>query len=77
MLGSPPGANAAHLARVGFVAQDAPVYASFNVADHRRMGARLNPSWDQSLTERRIAQVGLNPAQKAGGCPAGNARNWR
>ena len=66
VLGSVPAESAAHLARVGFVAQDTPVYASFSVADHLRLGARLNPSWDQALAERRIAQTGLNPAQKAG-----------
>jgi ABC-2 type transport system ATP-binding protein len=52
--------------RVGFVAQDTPVYAGLTVAEHLRMGAHLNPSWDDSLAERRIAQVGLDPAQKAG-----------
>ncbi|MFE9914456.1 ABC transporter ATP-binding protein [Micromonospora sp. NPDC005553] len=52
--------------RVGFVAQDTPVYAGLTVADHLRMGAHLNPSWDAALAERRIAQVGLDPAQKAG-----------
>lgn len=66
VLGSRPAASAAHLARVGFVAQDTPVYPSFSVADHLRLGSRLNPSWDQELAERRIAQVGLNPDQKAG-----------
>ncbi|MFY1690925.1 ABC transporter ATP-binding protein [Plantactinospora sp. WMMB782] len=66
VLGSRPAANAAHLARVGFVAQDTPVYASFSVAEHLRMGAWLNPSWDAALAERRIAEVGLDPAQKAG-----------
>ncbi|OLT16077.1 ABC transporter ATP-binding protein [Actinomadura sp. CNU-125] len=66
VLGSPPAAGAAHLARVGFVAQNTPVYPSFSVADHLRLGTRLNPSWDQALAERRIAQVGLNPDQKAG-----------
>lgn len=66
VLGSPPAADAAHLARVGFVAQDTPVYATFSVADHLRMGARLNPSWDRALAERRITQVGLDPGQKAG-----------
>ncbi|MFG1658108.1 ABC transporter ATP-binding protein [Micromonospora chersina] len=66
VLGSPPAANAAHLAKVGFVAQDTPVYGTFTVADHLRMGAKLNPSWDQSLADRRIAQVGLNLKQKAG-----------
>ncbi|MEV0810343.1 ABC transporter ATP-binding protein [Micromonospora sp. NPDC050200] len=66
VLGSRPAANAAHLARVGFVAQDTPVYASFTVADHLKMGAWLNPSWDPALAKRRIAEVGLDPAQKAG-----------
>ncbi|MBG0564698.1 ABC transporter ATP-binding protein [Actinoplanes aureus] len=52
--------------RVGFVAQDTPVYAGLTVAEHLRMGAHLNPSWDAGLADRRIAQVGLDPAQKAG-----------
>ena len=63
VLGSRP---ADHLARVGFVAQDTPVYASFTVDEHLRMGARLNPAWDHDLARRRVAQVGLNPAQRAG-----------
>lgn len=66
VLGARPAADAGHLAKVGFVAQDTPVYASLTVADHVRMGAHLNPSWDQTLAERRIAQAGLNPTQKAG-----------
>ena len=52
--------------QVGFVAQDTPVYSGLTIADHLRMGAHLNPSWDAALAERRIAQVGLDPAQKAG-----------
>jgi ABC-2 type transport system ATP-binding protein len=52
--------------RVGFVAQDTPVYTGLTVAEHLRMGAHLNPSWDMPLAEQRIAQVGLDPAQKAG-----------
>ncbi|MEV6518755.1 ABC transporter ATP-binding protein [Micromonospora chalcea] len=66
VLGAPPAADAAHLARVGFVAQDTPVYASLTVAEHLRMGAWLNPSWDAALARRRIDEVGLDPAQKAG-----------
>ncbi len=71
VLGERPAAHAAHLARVGFVAQNAPVYGAFSVADHLRMGARLNPSWDQGLAERRIARAGLDPEQKAGGLSGG------
>lgn len=66
VLGNRPAAGAAQLARVGFVAQDAPVYAGLSVADHLRLGARLNPRWDMPLAQRRIQQLGLDPAQKAG-----------
>jgi ABC-2 type transport system ATP-binding protein len=37
-----------------------------SVADHLRLGARLNRSWDQQLAEQRIKQLGLDPAQRAG-----------
>ncbi len=66
VLGSRPAADAAQLARVGFVAQDTPVYAGLTVADHLQLGRRLNPGWDDALAEGRVAQVGLDPAQKAG-----------
>ncbi|MFG2331497.1 ABC transporter ATP-binding protein [Streptomyces sp. NPDC048604] len=66
VLGERPAAGAVQLARVGFVAQEAPVYSGLTVADHLRLGARLNPRWDMSLAQRRIQQLGLDPAQKAG-----------
>ncbi|TKK87150.1 ABC transporter ATP-binding protein [Herbidospora galbida] len=53
------------LSRVGFVAQDTPVYAGLSVGDHLTLGARLNPTWDARLAEDRIAQLGLDPRQKA------------
>jgi ABC-2 type transport system ATP-binding protein len=66
VLGRPPAVNAEQLAQVGFVAQDAPVYSRLTVADHLRLGARLNPRWDAELAERRIRQRNLDPGQKAG-----------
>ncbi len=66
VAGGPPAVTRAQLARVGFVAQDAPVYAGFSVADHLRLGAHLNPGWDASLARQRIGKLGLDPAQKAG-----------
>ncbi|WP_027345779.1 ABC transporter ATP-binding protein [Hamadaea tsunoensis] len=66
VLGDRPAAGAAQLARVGFVAQDAPAYATLSVADHLRLGARLNPRWDMPLAEGRVRRLGLDPAQKAG-----------
>lgn len=66
VLGARPAADAAHLARVGFVAQDAPVYGGLTVADHLRMGARMNPRWDDPLARDRIGRTGLPLTQKAG-----------
>jgi len=66
VLGGRPASGPEQLAKVGFVAQDAPVYAGLTVADHLRLGAHMNPGWDAGLAERRIAQLGLDPGQKAG-----------
>lgn len=66
VLGGRPASGPAQLARVGFVAQDTPVYAGLTVADHLRLGARLNPRWDATMAQDRIARLGLDPAQRAG-----------
>ena len=66
VLGGRPGAGSAQLARVGYLAQDAPVYAGLSVADHLRLGARLNPRWDDALARERTGRLELNPKQKAG-----------
>ena len=41
------------------------------VADHLRLGAWLNPGWDDELAQRRIAQLGLDPRQRAGSLSGG------
>jgi ABC-2 type transport system ATP-binding protein len=66
VLGGRPDSGTEQLARIGFVAQDAPTYSSLSVADHLRLGARLNPSWDADLAAARVAGLGLDPKQKAG-----------
>lgn len=66
VLGASPADGAAQLARIGFVAQDTPLYARFSVAQHLRMGAWLNPSWDREMAESRIEQLDLDPRQRAG-----------
>jgi ABC-2 type transport system ATP-binding protein len=65
-LGVVPGSDPAHLARVGFVAQDSPVYPGLSVADHLRLGAELNPGWDAAYARARIESLDLDPSQKAG-----------
>ena len=66
VLGGVPADGPEQLAKVGFVAQDAPVYPGLSVADHLRFGAHLNPGWDAGYAERRLDRLGLDPAQKAG-----------
>lgn len=66
VLGNRPGAGAEQISRVGFVAQDAPVYPYLSVADHLKLGARLNPGWDKDFATTRIQRLGLDPSQKAG-----------
>src|SRR3954469_23590674 len=46
VLGAAPGAGPEQLARVGFLAQDSPVYPRLTVAQHLDMGGWLNPRWD-------------------------------
>jgi ABC-2 type transport system ATP-binding protein len=65
VLGERAGGGPAQLARIGFVAQDAPLLPGLSVADHLRAGAWLNPGWDGDLAERRIQGLGLDPGQRA------------
>jgi ABC-2 type transport system ATP-binding protein len=66
VLGGQPADGPAQLAKVGYVAQQAPIYAGFSVADHLALGARLNPAWDGALARHRIERLGLDFQQKAG-----------
>lgn len=66
VLGQTPASDPEQLGRVGFVAQDTPVYSGLTVADHLGIGAHLNPNWDQAAAENRIDQLGLDPKQRAG-----------
>src|ERR1700743_2663244 len=66
VLGGIPADGPAQLAKVGFVAQDTPLFSSLSVADHLRFGAHTNPGWDADFAASRVARIGLDPAQKAG-----------
>jgi ABC-2 type transport system ATP-binding protein len=66
VAGARPAENPAQLGRVGFVAQQNPLYPSLTVADHLRLGAWLNPGWDADLAAQRITELGLDPKQRAG-----------
>ncbi len=66
VLGGAPAGGPEQLARVGFVAQDTPTYSTLSVDDHLRLGARMNPTWDDAVAHERIHKLGLDPKQWAG-----------
>jgi ABC-2 type transport system ATP-binding protein len=66
VLGGRPAAGPAQLAKVGFVSQEVPTYAGLSVEDHLRLGARLNPRWDDAMARSRIERLGLDRSQRAG-----------
>jgi ABC-2 type transport system ATP-binding protein len=66
VLGRAPADGPAQLARVGFLAQDAPLYSTLTVADHLHLGYSLNEHWDDDSAWRRIDDIGLDPDQRAG-----------
>lgn len=59
--GGPPA-----LARIGYLAQDHPLYARFSVADLLRMGRALNVRWDDAAARRRLEGLGIPLRQRAG-----------
>jgi ABC-2 type transport system ATP-binding protein len=66
VFGAPPASGPEALARVGFLAQDKPLYQSFTVAETLRFGARLNPAWDQATADRWLERFALPPDRRVG-----------
>jgi ABC-2 type transport system ATP-binding protein len=54
------------LPRVGFVAQDHPLYRGFTLAEMLKLGRKLNPRWDDDLATRRVAGLGIPLGKKVG-----------
>lgn len=59
------------LARLGFVAQDAPLYPSFRVSDMLTLGRRLNPVWDETWARERLRALEIPLEQRAGSLSGG------
>ena len=66
VCGGVPGSGPEQLAKVGYVAQNTPVYPGLSIEEHLRLGAHLNPGWDAALAAKRIERLGLDPKQHAG-----------
>jgi ABC-2 type transport system ATP-binding protein len=71
VFGGPPPRGRRQLARIGFVAQDAPLYQRMSVADHFEMGSRLNPEWNHAAAQELIDRLDLDPKQRASSLSGG------
>jgi ABC-type multidrug transport system ATPase subunit len=61
------------LPRVGFVAQDQPLYRGFSVAEMLTVGRKLNVRWDDGLARTRLTRLGI-PLEKKVGALSGGQR---
>ena len=67
VLGLSPRDDAkALLPRLGFVAQDHPLYRGLTIGETFRLGADLNPSWNEAIAAGRVERLGLRLSQKVG-----------
>jgi ABC-2 type transport system ATP-binding protein len=54
------------LPRLGFVAQDHPLYRNLTIAETFKLGRKLNPNWNDAIALARVERLGLNRKQKVG-----------
>jgi ABC-2 type transport system ATP-binding protein len=54
------------LPRVGFVAQEHPLYRRFRIDEMLKVGAKLNATWDDDLARSRLDQLEIPLDQKVG-----------
>ena len=67
VLGLSPRHDAGSLLpRLGFVAQDHPLYRSLTIAETLTFGRKLNPRWDERLALDRVERLGLSLGKKVG-----------
>jgi len=75
VFGDAPWERPTHvLPRVGFVAQDQPLYRRFTVGDMLTLGRKLNPRWDDNMARARMARLGL-PLDRVVGKLSGGQRS--
>ena len=65
-LGGSPRENAGVLGRIGFVAQDVPLYDGFRVREMLELGRHLNPSWDHDFALDRVRRHDIDLDQRCG-----------
>jgi ABC-2 type transport system ATP-binding protein len=64
--GLAPADDVAFLARIGYLAQEIPLYPRWHAEDHLRMGAAMNPSWDGPGARERLLSLKIPLDQRVG-----------
>ncbi|WP_433202050.1 ABC transporter ATP-binding protein [Dactylosporangium sp. CS-047395] len=72
VFGESPATNSVEvLARIGFLAQDHPLYRQFTVADLVRFGRSCNVRFDRELAVARLTRLGIALDARAGALSGG------
>ena len=71
VLGGTLAADPDLRSRVGFVAQEMPLYRSFTVQEMLTMGERCNDRWDGDLARERLARLEIPLDRKTGNLSGG------
>jgi ABC-2 type transport system ATP-binding protein len=66
VVGQAPSDRVEFLSEIGYLAQDVPLYRRWSVEDHLRMGAHLNPRWDDAAARERLRALRIPLEQKVG-----------
>ncbi|GHO46392.1 ABC transporter ATP-binding protein [Ktedonospora formicarum] len=67
VLGEITGPNAtALISRLGFIAQERPLYKSFSVQDMLTLGRKLNTQWDQDLAVKTLERLRISLKMRVG-----------
>jgi ABC-2 type transport system ATP-binding protein len=73
VLGDTPRQDPAFLARIGFLAQEIPLYLRYTAEDHIGIGAHLNRDWDGASVRDRLRSLNI-PLDRAVGKLSGGQR---
>ena len=65
------GAPARRLDRIGFVAQDAPLWPRLRVADVLEIGRCMNRGFDAAMASQRIRRLGIRPRARVSALSGG------
>jgi ABC-2 type transport system ATP-binding protein len=66
VAGQVPRDDAAFLSEVGYLAQEIPLYRRWSAEEHMRMGAHLNPRWDDAWCRDRLRSLRIPFDQRVG-----------